>query len=111
MSSEATLSSRFRLPQRRESTLVDLFWGNERYHVAYSSLGGRILEVFIQGPRAGTDMYAICCTASVVISIALQHGTPLKTLADAVLRDPMGNPVDIVGVTLDFLVAESKAGA
>lgn len=116
MSSVATLSSRSRLPNRRESTTLDLPWGRERYHITYSlhtppnALGYAPLEVFISGPKAGTDLYALCNTASVIISIALQHGVPLKVLADAVLRDEEGNPADIVGAVIDSLVAEMSPG-
>lgn len=111
MSSVATLSSRSRLPNRRESTTLDLPWGRERYHITYSMHPPNApLEVFISGPRAGTDLYAICNTASVVISIALQHGVPLKVLANAVLRDDEGNPADIVGAVIDSLVAEMSPG-
>jgi len=68
MSSAAISSSRFRLPNRRESTVEDLYFNGERYHLSYSSLHGKVWEVFISGPRAGTDLYAICCTAATLIS-------------------------------------------
>lgn len=103
MSSAAISSTRFRLPGRRESTVEDLSFHGERYHLSYSTLHGKIWEVFISGPRAGTDLYAICCTAATLISLALQHGVPLEVMRDAALRDKEGNPVEIVGAVLDVL--------
>ena len=108
MSSAATLSSRFRLPNRRESTVEDLWFAGERYHISYSTLGGKVWEVFITGPRAGTDLYALCCTAATMVSLALQYGVPLEVMPDAALRDKEGNPTEIMGAVLDVLC---KAGA
>jgi len=108
MSCEAISVSRFRLPNRRESTIEDLYFNGERYHLSYSTLQGKVWEVFISGPRAGTDLYAICCTAATLVSLALQHGVPLETMRDAALRDKEGNPVEIVGAVLDVL-ANSRA--
>ena len=108
MSSAAISASRFRLPARRESTIEDLYFNGERYHLSYSTLGGKVWEVFISGPRAGTDLYAICCTAATLVSLALQHGVPLEVMRDAALRDKEGNPVEIVGAVLDVL---ANAGA
>jgi hypothetical protein len=105
MSSAAISSSRFRLPNRRESTVEDLYFNGERYHLSYSTLDGKVWEVFISGPRAGTDLYAICCTAATLVSLALQHGVPLSTMREAALRDKEGNPVEIVGAVLDVLSA------
>ena len=108
MSSAAISASHFRLPNRRESTIEDLSFNGERYHLSYSTLGGKVWEVFISGPRAGTDLYAICCTAATLVSLALQHGVPLEVMRDAALRDKEGNPVEIVGAVLDVL---ANAGA
>jgi len=108
MSSAAISASRFRLPGRRESTIEDLYFNGERYHLSYSTLEGKVWEVFISGPRAGTDLYAICCTAATLVSLALQHGVPLEVMRDAALRDKEGNPVEIVGAVLDVL---ANAGA
>lgn len=103
MSSVAISDSRHRLPNRRESTIEELYFNGERYHISYSIHGGEIREVFVSGPRAGTDLYAICCTAATVISIALQYGVPLKVMRDASLRDKQGNPTEIIGALLDVL--------
>jgi hypothetical protein len=108
MSSAAISSTRFRLPNRRESTIEDLYFNGERYHISYSTLGGKVWEIFISGPRAGTDLYAICCTAATLVSLALQHGVPLEVMREAALRDKEGNPVEIVGAVLDVL---ANAGA
>jgi hypothetical protein len=102
MSSVSTQPSRSRLSNRRESTVEDLYFNGERYHISYSWDAG-VKEVFISGPRAGTDLYAICCTAATVVSIALQYGVPLQVLRESALRDKEGNPCEIMGAVLDVL--------
>lgn len=109
MSSESMPHSRYRLPNRRESTIEDLQFNGERYHISYSWGPRGVQEVFISGPRAGTDLYAICCTAATVISIALQYGVPLQVLRESALRDKTGNPCEIVGAVLDAISGAGPA--
>lgn len=108
MSSEPQIS-RVRLPNRRESTIEDLYFNGERYHISYSEGDGGIREVFISGPRAGTDLYSICATAATMVSLALQHGVPLHVMRDASLRDKEGNPTEIIGAVLDVLCSVGAA--
>lgn len=103
MSSAATFTSRSRLPNRRESTVENLQFNGERYHISYSEDAGGIREVFITGPRPGSDLYAICCTAATLLSIAFQYGVPIQVLRESTLRDREGNPQEIMGAVLDVL--------
>ena len=98
---------RNRLPNRRESTILDVFYLNERYHVSYSRFPeGHIGEVFIHGPKVGSDMDAVTFTSGVVLSIALQRGATLDELSLSAARLPDGSAADFIGHILDVLKKE-----
>ena len=69
---------------------------------------GRPVEVFLSGAKDGSGMAAILDDASVVISVALQHGIPAKALAKSISRAPDGmgriSAASAIGATLDLLV-------
>ncbi len=80
---------------------------------------GRPREVFLARAKDGTDMAAILDDASVVISIALQHGVSAAALTKSVARVPTAplvpaglaaptgprhtGPASIIGAALDLL--------
>jgi len=69
----------------------------------------RPAEVFLSGAKDGSGTAAILDDASVVISVALQHGILAKVLAKSISRQPdtMGriSAASVIGAVLD-LVAE-----
>ena len=76
-------------------------------------------EIFLAGAKDGTDMAASLDDASVVISVALQHGIPAAALAKSVARLPSAPllpsdlaaptgpaqtaPASVIGAVLDLL--------
>ncbi len=112
---------RCRLPSRRPSETRTIDGGNHTFTatVGFDPADGRPREVFLAGAKDGTDMAAILDDASVVISVALQHGVPVAALAKSVARlpfapltpsdlaDPAGprhtRPASIIGAALDLL--------
>ena len=99
---------RSRLPNRRESTTLNIFHNNERYHVSYSQFpDGAIGEVFLHGPKVGSDMDAVTFTTGVILSIALQHGATLEELSHSTARFPDGSAADFIGHIIDVLIKES----
>lgn len=111
---------RKRLPQRRRavSTEIDFVRGDGATVKYSATVGfypdGKPGEIFINGPKDGTDMAAICADGSVLISIALQYGVPLEVLAAAIGRAPLEvdgdpvRPVSVLGAAIDKLVEESR---
>lgn len=101
--------SRTALPARREALTVDLRHHGERFH---ATLGrgddGRLAEIFVCGPRAGSDLAAIAHDAAIVLSIAMQHGVPAAAFAPAVSRDGDARPASIVGALADLLMREDS---
>lgn len=71
-------------------------------------------EIFLFGPKDGTDMSALCADGSVLISIALQYGAPIEVLAEAISRYPIEvegppvRPASILGAALDAILAAKR---
>ena len=117
----AATPHRRRLPNRRPSETRTLTVGNHTFAatVGFDPADGWAREVFLTGAKDGTDMAAILDDASVVISIALQHGIPAAALAKSVARLPSvpltpadlavssgpahTAPASIIGAALDLL--------
>jgi hypothetical protein len=84
---------RHRLPNRRRAETQELALGGA---VLTATVGfdtaGRPAEVFLSGAKDGSGMAAILEDASVVISIALQHGISARLLTKSIARLPVIPP-------------------
>ena len=94
--------NRERLPQRRRCETVSFVHLNTSYEgtVGYYD-DGRIAEVFLHGPKAGSDLEAVARDAAVTTSLALQFGCPLETLRAALTREGDETAAGAMGVLLD----------
>ncbi len=100
------------LPLRRAcETFPIRFWNQQFYVTVGFYSDGTPGEVFIDGGKTGQDVQATARDAAVVLSLALQHGTPLETIKRAISRDSAGNPTAIVGAIIDHLTEDSFAKA
>jgi len=100
------MPNREALPPRRNSHTFNLDWGgfNRAYAVTVGHYDdGRIGEVFITGGKSGEVVEAIARDGAVLMSIALQYGASVETIAGAITRDGQGAPSSIVGVVIDRL--------
>jgi ribonucleoside-diphosphate reductase alpha chain len=70
---------------------------------------GTIGEVFIDAGKSGQDIQNTARDAAVVLSLALQHGTPIETIRHAVTRNSAGGPASILGAIVDALPATAGA--
>ena len=72
---------------------------------------GKPAEIFLSGAKDGSGLAAILEDASVVISVALQHGIPASALAKSIARiaesldGPAVTPACPIGAALDLLVS------
>jgi hypothetical protein len=108
---------RQRLPNRRPSETVAIEVDGVRFT---ASVGfdpeGRPAEVFLSGAKDGSGMAGILEDASVVISIALQHGIPASALAKSVARVPdvLDGPAvraaSVIGAALDLVAGYEPRG-
>ena len=68
-------------------------------------------EVFIDGGKTGQDVQSTARDAAVVLSLALQHGTPIEAIRHAVTRNSSGEAASILGATVDRLAMVSVRAA
>jgi hypothetical protein len=100
------MTARCALPDRR---------GCERFEISFGGLvgnhvvdvgfydDGSIGEVFITGGKSGEQIQAIARDFAIVLSLALQHGVQLQTIAHALTRDSQGHAQSIGGAVIDRL--------
>jgi hypothetical protein len=107
------MTTRTVLPQRRFNETFDLRHKTETGDVAYAVTVGFAesappfltpVEVFINGPKAGSGVEAVARDAAVLLSIALQYGVPLAVVQGAITRDASGAPSSAIGAVVDLLM-------
>jgi hypothetical protein len=97
------------LPQRRYSETFDLTHEGHTFQVSIGYFpvdllcAGLPAEVFISGSKVGSYAEGVARDASVVVSIALQHGVPLDVMRKSITRNADGAPQTIIGAVLDRL--------
>lgn len=105
------MPNRSRLPQRRSSETFTLAWGGLQADHVFT-IGrykdGRIGEIFINGGKSGEQVQAIARDCAILVSLALQHGVSLESLAEPITRDASGNAQTVIGAVLDALVKIEK---
>ena len=109
--------SRTRLPNRRPLITETLVIGASMAAVDFDA-GGQPRELFLSGAKDGTDLAAILDDASVVLSVALQHGVSPAALVRSVARlptaplappyldqivDGSAEPASVIGAALDLV--------
>ncbi len=98
------------LPNRRSNETTEIEFAGERYVITLGFYDdGRIGEIFINrikdrvASKLGTALDGACRDSAILMSMALQFGTPLQTIAEAITRDDEGNPDTIIGAVCDKL--------
>ena len=92
------------LPQRRAAETFDLRFWNQNFTITIARYSdGVIGEVFIDGGKTGQDIQNTARDAAVVLSLAMQHGTPIETIRHAITRDSSGAAASILGAIVDAL--------
>ena len=92
------------LPRRRAAETFDMRFWNQPFTVTVGFYAdGTAGEVFIDGRKAGTDIESIARDAGVLLSLALQHGVPPKTIRHAVTRGVSEEPASILGAVVEAL--------
>ena len=100
------------LPQRRAAETFDLRFWNQPFTVTVGFYAdGTPGEVFIDGGKTGQDIQSTARDAAVVLSLALQHGTPIETIRRAVTRGASGEAASILGAIVDALPATGRGAA
>jgi len=104
--------TRKRLPNRRDNDTVVFEHDGIRYHATASFIDGQLAEVFLDGPKAGSLASMVARESAVLLSLALQHGTPVSVLREALPKLPNGAPAGPMGAALfaiDHIIANVRA--
>jgi hypothetical protein len=103
---------RRKLPPRSASeTFTVRFWGQAFAVTTGFFPDGTVGEVFISGAKSGQDALSIACDAAILLSLGLQHGTPIENIRRAVTRGSRGEPTSIVGAIVDALPTTGRGAA
>jgi hypothetical protein len=97
---------REKLPMRREAESFSLRFAGVKEPFAITLArfdDGLLAEVFIDAGKRGQMFDDLARDIAVLISIALQHGAPVGTLAKALTRDAHGDAQGLAGAVLDAI--------
>lgn len=102
MSDVETGGGRERMPARRSHDVTSIVHAGM---VATIGTGrhadGRLGEVFVDVAKVGTALEALGKDASILVSIALQHGASIDELRHSMSRQEDGAPQSLIGAVLD----------
>jgi hypothetical protein len=98
------------LPNARLCVTRDIWWLSRQIQVSMGFFAdGRPAEVFVNGLKVGTDVQAVARDASIILSLALQHGAPLDIIKGALTRGEHDEAASLIGVVVDLLEIEVAA--
>jgi hypothetical protein len=97
------MTARRRLPDRRESTLVDFEHGGLRYTVGFSRFeNGDLGEIFLDCGRRGSAAEVAGRDGAVLASLCLQHRVPVDVIRHSLLKVADGSPAGPIGRALQI---------
>ena len=97
--------SRRTLPPRRECETFEVTFWKLPWLVSVGFYEDRVTpgEVFVTGAKSGTDVEATAHDAAILLSLAMQHGVPLKTIDAALIKNSDGSPGSLIGAVVKKL--------
>jgi len=96
------MTDRNRLSNRRAAETFELKLNGTVFVITVGCYpSGEIAEVFVSGPKAGSELDAVARDSAVLLSIALQHGVPLDVIRHALTREGNGAPSTVIGAVVD----------
>jgi hypothetical protein len=101
------MADRNRLPNRRLSETFNVEVAGLRYKATISRFSdGGIAEVFVSNHKAGNASDVAARDAGILVSLLLQHGCPIETIAHALSRNSDGTASGVIGAVLDKIGAQ-----
>jgi hypothetical protein len=103
------MTARRRLPNRRLGETFEIDFSGLHYKVtaAYFS-DGNLVEIFVSNHKAGNASDVAARDAGILVSLCLQHGCGVETIARALSRNADGTASGVIGAVLDK-IAEGRA--
>jgi hypothetical protein len=99
-----TVPERRELPTRRNSSAITFYHESVEYKVYFSQYepDGRLAEIFIEVAKTGTSANIFAKECAVILSLALQYGTPQETLYAALPKVQDGSPAGPIGKAMRY---------
>ena len=100
------------LPQRRAHELLPVKFRGQSFTIGFGRYeDGSLAEVFIDSPKLASDLHNDARDIAVLISIAVQHGTPVAAMRAALTRLEGDEPAGLAGCVLDALAWVDTQGS
>jgi hypothetical protein len=101
--------ARQKLPDRRACETLEFSHAGFRYVASIGRFhNGDLAEVFLSGPKTGTDVASAARDSSIVASIALQFGVPPEVLRHGIGRNSDGSAAGPLGKLLDLIAKDGS---
>lgn len=101
--------NRQRLPQRRRSETFDVDVAGLKYKATVSYFpNGSLAEVFVSNHKAGNASDVAARDAGILVSLCLQHGCDVETIAPALSRNGDGSASGVIGAVIDKVVGGGR---
>jgi hypothetical protein len=99
---------RRRLENRRRATTFDIEVAGLRYKVTVGYFDDSSLaEVFVSNHKSGNASDVAARDAGILVSLCLQHGCDVATIARAISRNTDGSAAGVIGAVLDKIIGEA----
>jgi hypothetical protein len=96
------MTERERLPNRRISQTIEIKRDGSQYRMTVGFYpDGRPGEIFLNADRANSLLDVLVADAAIAVSLCLQHGCTLETIAHALKRDKFGLASSPIGAAVD----------
>jgi ribonucleoside-diphosphate reductase alpha chain len=101
------MTERCRLSNRRASMTFDIEVAGLRYKATISFFpDGSLGELFVSNHKSGNASDVAARDAGILVSLCLQHGCPVETIAHALSRNADGTASGVVGAVLDKVIRD-----
>jgi hypothetical protein len=102
------MTTRQTLPNRRSCETVEFDHGGIRYVASVGRFpnSGAISEIFMHGGKTGSAAEIAAHDGAIILSLALQFGTPISAIRHALMKLHDGTAAGPIGKLLDILDAE-----
>lgn len=108
-------SSRTRLPNRRSHETVAFVHSDQRFKIGLGrelldAAGelGPVREIFITAQKPNSPLDCVAGDGAILMSLLLQHGVSIETIAHSMKRNPDGSPASPFGFAADLIIADNK---
>jgi hypothetical protein len=103
------MTAREFLKNRRSSETFDVEVTGLRYKTTVSFFAdGRLAEVFVSNHKSGNAADVAARDGGILVSLCLQHGCAVETIARALSRNSDGSASGVIGAVLDKIVRSRR---